>query len=177
MQVLQHELLALRAACTEIDPEYKPTMTIIVVQKRHHLRMFPNNPRDETGKARNIPPGTILDHSVTHQLEFNFYLNSHFALQGTSKCALYHVLWDENDFKSDSLQAITYQLCHTYARCAKSVSYPTPVYYSHWVAFRYNKSAGYGDPDRDRNKLTAPNGDWDQFRRNVITELGTMYWA
>ncbi|KAI6650883.1 putative translation initiation factor 2c [Oopsacas minuta] len=175
--VLEHELLALRAACLEIDPEYKPTMTIIIVQKRHHLRMFPSNPRDACGKAQNIPPGTTLDHTVTHQVEFNFYLNSHFALQGTAKCALYHVLWDENGFNSDSLQAITFQLCHTYARCAKSVSYPTPVYYSHWVAFRYNKSAGYGDPDRDRNQLIPPNGNWDQFRKEVKTDLGTMYWA
>ena len=175
--VLQHELYALRAACIEVDPEYRPTMTIVVVQKRHHLRMFPANPRDACGKAQNVPPGTTLDHSVTHQIEFNFFLNSHFALQGTAKCALYHVLWDENNFTADTLQAITYQLCHTYARCAKSVSYPTPVYYSHWVAYRYSKSAGYGDPDRDRNQLIAPNGDWDQFRREVKTDLGTMYWA
>lgn len=56
--------------------------------------------------------------------------------QGTSRPSHYHVLWDDNNFKADELQALTYQLCHTYVRCTRSVSIPAPAYYAHLVAFR-----------------------------------------
>lgn len=57
-------------------------------------------------------------------------------LQGTSRPSHYHVLWDDNHFGSDELQCLTYQLCHTYVRCTRSVSIPAPAYYAHLVAFR-----------------------------------------
>jgi hypothetical protein len=59
-----------------------------------------------------------------------------FPLQGTSRPSHYHVLWDDNHFDSDELQCLTYQLCHTYVRCTRSVSIPAPAYYAHLVAFR-----------------------------------------
>ena len=59
-----------------------------------------------------------------------------FCLQGTSRPSHYHVLWDDNHFDSDELQCLTYQLCHTYVRCTRSVSIPAPAYYAHLVAFR-----------------------------------------
>jgi len=31
---------------------------------------------------------------------------------------------------------VTYQLCHLYGRCPRSVSIPAPVYYAHLVAAR-----------------------------------------
>lgn len=62
---------------------------------------------------------------------------THLSLtQGTSKPAHYHVLWDDNEFTADSLQALSFQLCHSYVRCNRSVSYPAPTYYSHLAAFR-----------------------------------------
>ena len=36
--VLQHELTAIREACIKLEPDYKPGITFIVVQKRHHTR-------------------------------------------------------------------------------------------------------------------------------------------
>jgi len=63
-------------------------------------------------------------------------LQSHGGLQGTSRPTLYHVLLDENKFSSDSLQTLTYQLCHVYSRCPKSVSIVPAVYYAHLLAFR-----------------------------------------
>lgn len=46
------------------------------------------------------------------------------------------MLWDDNRFTADELQSLTYQLCHTYVRCTRSVSIPAPTYYAHLVAFR-----------------------------------------
>jgi eukaryotic translation initiation factor 2C len=45
-------------------------------------------------------------------------------------------LWDDNNLTADELQQLTYQLCHTYVRCTRSVSIPAPAYYAHLVAFR-----------------------------------------
>ena len=46
----------------------------------------------------------------------------------TSRSAHYNVLYDENNFTPDSLQALSYALCHVYARATRSVSIPAPVY-------------------------------------------------
>lgn len=40
VQVLQHELLAIREACIKLEKDYQPGITFVVVQKRHHTRLF-----------------------------------------------------------------------------------------------------------------------------------------
>merc|ERR1719450_336305 len=134
--VLSYELVAIRLACTEIDVNYQPGITYIAVQKRHHTRLFCVDDKQSIGKSCNIPAGTTVDSDITHPHEFDFYLCSHTGIQGTSRPSHYHVLWDDNDFTADSLQTLTYQMCHTYVRCTRSVSVPAPAYYAHLVAFR-----------------------------------------
>lgn len=178
-------------ACASLEPNYQPPVTFIVVQKRHHTRLFANNYRDRssTDKSGNILPGTVkylllshfiflwrqawvvnpivgpfirfsgtvVDSKICHPTEFDFYLCSHAGiqvywpppsslpssfstelslvhyldpdklilycfLQGTSRPAHYHVLWDENNFTADGIQSLTNNLCYTYARCTRSVS-------------------------------------------------------
>ncbi|CAN7977088.1 unnamed protein product, partial [Ixodes persulcatus] len=137
-QVRDLELQAIRDACLSLQPDgsFKPPVTFIVVQKRHHTRFMPTNYRDGVGKARNVPPGTTVDTVVTHPVDFDFFLCSHYGIQGTSKPAHYYVVHDDYNFSSDDLQKLSYYLCHTYARCARSVSIPAPVYYAHLAAFR-----------------------------------------
>ncbi|XP_014666290.1 PREDICTED: protein argonaute-2-like isoform X3 [Priapulus caudatus] len=136
MQVLQHELRAVRQACMLLEVGYQPGITFIVVQKRHHTRLFCADKREQIGRSGNIPAGTTVDVGITHPTEFDFYLCSHAGIQGTSRPSHYHVLWDDNHFSADELQQLTYQLCHTYVRCTRSVSIPAPAYYAHLVAFR-----------------------------------------
>ncbi|XP_073992887.1 protein argonaute-1 isoform X1 [Rhodnius prolixus] len=136
LHVLQHELTAIREACIKLEGDYKPGITFIVVQKRHHTRLFCADKKEQSGKSGNIPAGTTVDVGITHPTEFDFYLCSHQGIQGTSRPSHYHVLWDDNHFDSDELQCLTYQLCHTYVRCTRSVSIPAPAYYAHLVAFR-----------------------------------------
>lgn len=40
VQVLYYELLAIREACISLEKDYQPGITYIVVQKRHHTRLF-----------------------------------------------------------------------------------------------------------------------------------------
>jgi eukaryotic translation initiation factor 2C len=137
-QVLLFELDAIRKACASLEPNYQPPVTFVVVQKRHHTRLFASNHHDKSSVDRsgNILPGTVVDSKICHPTEFDFYLCSHAGIQGTSRPAHYHVLWDENNFTADALQSLTNNLCYTYARCTRSVSIVPPAYYAHLAAFR-----------------------------------------
>ncbi|KAM0832665.1 hypothetical protein ACQ4PT_064752 [Festuca glaucescens] len=145
-QVLLHELDAIRKACASLEANYQPQVTFIVVQKRHHTRLFPHNHNDQSSVDRsgNILPGTVVDSKICHPTEFDFFLCSHAGIKGTSRPAHYHVLWDENNFSADALQSLTNNLCYTYARCTRSVSIVPPAYYAHLAAFR---ARFYMEPD------------------------------
>ncbi|KAG2728156.1 hypothetical protein I3843_01G187300 [Carya illinoinensis] len=82
-QVLLYELDAIRKACASLEPNYQPPVTFIVVQKRHHTRLFANNHRDRSSmdKSGNILPGTVVDSKICHPTEFDFYLCSHAGIQ------------------------------------------------------------------------------------------------
>ncbi|CAG8517980.1 1404_t:CDS:10 [Racocetra persica] len=134
-QVLEGEINAVRAACSSLNESYKPTITFVVVQKRHHTRLFPLDKKD-ADRTGNCLPGTVVESVITHPFEFDFYLQSHAGLQGTSRPTHYHVLYDENRFTTDGLQALSYNLCYIYARCTRAVSLVPPVYYAHIVCRR-----------------------------------------
>ncbi|KAF8681816.1 hypothetical protein HU200_045256 [Digitaria exilis] len=158
-QVLLYEMDAIRKACASLEEGYLPRVTFVVVQKRHHTRLFPENhrARDQTDKSGNILPGTVVDTKICHPSEFNFYLCSHSGIKGTSRPAHYHVLIDENGFTADALQTLTYNLCYTYARCTRSVSI---AYYAHLGAFR----ARYylEDDNSDQGSSTGTSRTHDQ---------------
>ncbi|GAV90489.1 PAZ domain-containing protein/Piwi domain-containing protein/DUF1785 domain-containing protein [Cephalotus follicularis] len=131
--LLNEELVDLKRAFRAMN--YSPTITLIVAQKRHQTRLFPEGERDG-GSTGNVPPGTVVDTGITHHSDFDFYLCSHYGSIGTSKPTHYQVLWDDHEFTSNGLQQLIYDLCFTYARCTKSVSLVPPVYYADLVAYR-----------------------------------------
>ncbi|KAL3535803.1 hypothetical protein ACH5RR_004264 [Cinchona calisaya] len=155
-QVLLYELDAIRKACASLEPNYQPPVTFIVVQKRHHTRLFASNHNDKSNidRSGNILPGTVVDTKICHPTEFDFYLCSHAGIQGTSRPAHYHVLWDENNFTADEIQSLTNNLCYTYARCTRSVSVVPPAYYAHLAAYR---ARFYMDPEvhEDASRKTS----------------------
>lgn len=153
-QVLVHEVRAVQEACMKLEKGYQPGITFVVVQKRHHTRLFCENPADSSGRGENVPPGTTVDSGITHPYEFDFYLCSHYGIQGTSRPTHYHVLYDDNRFTADSLQQLTYQLCHVYARCTRSVSMPAPAYYAHLAAFHARVHVTNGGHGSDAINLT-----------------------
>lgn len=92
---LSLELKALKLACADL--KISPKITVIVVGKRHHVRFFPQNGAD-ADKSGNCPAGTVVDREVANPAEFDFYLQSHGGLLGTSRPAHYNILCDENGF-------------------------------------------------------------------------------
>jgi len=132
-QVLDQELPLIKAACAELGVH--PKITVIVVGKRHHVRFITQNAND-ADRSGNCPAGTVVDREIGHPTEFDFFLQSHGGLLGTSRPAHYSVLYDENGFTADSMQALAFALCHVYARSTRSVSIPAPVYYADIVCSR-----------------------------------------
>mmetsp|Transcript_32514 Transcript_32514/g.127514 ORF Transcript_32514/g.127514 Transcript_32514/m.127514 type:complete len:728 (+) Transcript_32514:190-2373(+) len=134
-QVLDYELWEMRRACMSISQNYRPPMTFVTVQKRHNTRFFPVNSKDGD-RSGNCSAGTVVDTDIVHPKHFDFFLNSHGGLQGTSKSGFYKVLHDENAFTADQIQSLTYRMCHSYARCCKAVGVVSQAYYAHLLAFR-----------------------------------------
>ncbi|CAI9090478.1 OLC1v1025256C2 [Oldenlandia corymbosa var. corymbosa] len=164
--VLNEELRDLqRAVCTE---DYWPTITVVVAQKRHHTRLF--NSKDG-GVIVNVPPGTVVDTTIIHPFEFDFYLCSHYGSLGTSIPTHYYVLWDENGFTSDKLQKLIYNLCFTFARCTKPVSLVPPVYYADLVAYRGRlfQEVAMEQSSESRSAASASSLSAASFQQNFYT--------
>lgn len=133
--VMDSELEAIRRACTQYDQAFNPKVTYIIVTKRHHARFFPKQPK-QGDRSGNIQAGTVIDTGVVSSHFYDFYLNSHAGIQGTSRPSKYTVLIDENNIPVDALQNYIYRLTHAYARCNRSVSMVNSAYYAHLLAFR-----------------------------------------
>lgn len=155
-KVLDIELNAIQKAIASTNA--KITVTFIVVQKRHHTRFFPGPKCPKDGKNQNVPPGTVVDRYITSPNNFQFFLTSHQAIQGVAKPAKYTILYDDERYDPDQLQSLTYALCHMYARCNRSVSYPAPTYYAHWIAARgkvyiQDRKLDMDDLERENSRL------------------------
>ena len=99
-------------------------------------RFFPQNPAEGVGRAKNVPPGLIVDTDVVSKIHFDYFLCSHEGIQGTSRPTHYFILWDDNQLSADQLQQLTFSLTHIYARCTRSISCPAPIAYAHLAAYR-----------------------------------------
>ncbi|EYU37003.1 hypothetical protein MIMGU_mgv1a020025mg [Erythranthe guttata] len=101
---------------------------------------------------------TLASRNLASTHEFDFYLCSHAGIQGTSRTAHYHVLYDENRFSADALQILTNNLCYTYARCTRSVSIVPPAYYAHLAAFRARYYIEAGEFSDSGSAAAGPGG-------------------
>ncbi|KAK7415854.1 Protein argonaute [Neonectria magnoliae] len=133
-QVLDQEIHQIKQWLLEKLPAGKsqPKFTVIVATKRHHIRFFPQR-GDKNG---NPLPGTLVEKEVTHPFMWDFYLNSHVAIQGTARPVHYHVILDEMNIPVNELQKMIYQQCYSYARSTTPVSLHPAVYYAHLASDR-----------------------------------------
>jgi len=54
-----------------------------------------------------VAPGTLVETGVVSSVGWDFFLCSHFGIQGTSRPAHYHVLWDDAHFTPDQIQMVS----------------------------------------------------------------------
>lgn len=79
-QVMYFEINAIRRACKKFNVPKDIEITCLVVQKRHHVRLFPYGDKD-ADKNGNVLAGTIVDTDITHPNHIDFYLVSHASIQ------------------------------------------------------------------------------------------------
>ncbi|CAK8568369.1 unnamed protein product [Lathyrus sativus] len=128
-QVINFELDEIIKACKHFDENWCPKFTLIVAQKNHHTRFFKVNAPQE-----NVLPGTVIDNTVCHPKNNDFYMCAHAGNIGTSRPTHYHVLYDEIGFSSDNLQELVHSLCYVYQRSTNAISIVAPIYYAHVTA-------------------------------------------
>ncbi|KAH9987974.1 Piwi-domain-containing protein [Russula vinacea] len=131
-KVIKEELPQILEAFKRIDaknPQYHPTLSIVICGKRHNARFYPTESEfaDRNGNTR---PGTVVDKGVTSMLDFDFYLQAHAGLQGTVKPTHYVVIYDESALTADMVQQGVHAASYLYARATKAVSLVPPAYYA-----------------------------------------------
>lgn len=135
IQVMQEEIPHVRGVLDKLSGgSWSGKLTVVIASKRHHIRAFPRGP-DADSKGNPLP-GTLIERDVTTPLEFDFYLYSHIALQGTSRPVHYTVLHDEANHPPHVLQNMIYEHCYQYMRSTTSVSLHPAVYYAHLASNR-----------------------------------------
>ncbi|CAF2760829.1 unnamed protein product [Rotaria sp. Silwood2] len=165
-RVLNFEIPQIKQAFQDVyENEPHPSLTFIVVKKRHHTRFFV---LDHNNKTANIPPGLVVDTDVVHPDQFSFFLNSHKALQGTNRPALYHVLYDEIKFTADELQLLTYYLCFTDPRSSTSEAIPSLVHQADLAAS--NARDLFPEKDTSTNDGYAVDALEEPSLNDVVTE-------
>ncbi|EGT32128.1 hypothetical protein CAEBREN_01216 [Caenorhabditis brenneri] len=142
----------------------------VMVSKDHTFRFFkPSQCSSLSSRVRaedvNIPSGIVMDTVVTHPECKQFFLNSHITLQGTAKTPLYTVLADDCDAKLDTLERITYHLCHTHQIVGMTTSLPTPLF----VANEYAKRGG--NLFMERCKQEVMNIPEEQTENQVLEKI------
>ncbi len=138
--VMSTEVSGIKKAVADVatklgEANYQPKLSFIVLQKRHHTRFFPIT-NQQADKSGNCAPGTVVDTSVAHSVNYDFYLIAHNGIQGTSRPVRYTMLRDDHQFGPDDIQTLTYHLCFTFCRATRSVSIVPAVYYAELLAIR-----------------------------------------
>ncbi|KAL1701693.1 ribonuclease H-like domain-containing protein [Schizophyllum commune] len=177
-QVKDEELPKLRAACRSLA--VAPKITFVIATKRHNTRLNPLGNKDRSGNA---PAGSVIDTTIVDPVEFDFYLQSHAGIQGTSRPVHYWVLRDENQLSADALQHFTYNLCHVYARATRSVSIPAPTYYADIVCARakthYKYRNDHSVPSEAASSSAGQSteaGEQAKFEQVHPRQKGRMYY-
>uniref|UniRef100_A0A0N5ATH7 PAZ domain-containing protein n=1 Tax=Syphacia muris TaxID=451379 RepID=A0A0N5ATH7_9BILA len=135
---LKKEVVDIEEGCSKaFGKSYQPKITFVVVTTAHNVRLF--RP-ESSGKGRtfdqNVPVGTVVDRQLVSNQLTEFYLNSHAAMQGTSKIPRYDVLFDTFGMSSDAIQSLAFTLCFDLQIVNHACSLPAPVMIARDMATR-----------------------------------------
>ncbi|KAI1697164.1 piwi domain-containing protein [Ditylenchus destructor] len=143
-RILKYEIPLIKLALYAMECE--PTITVLAVNKLQNIRFFKQD------------PGTVVDHTVTHPLFAEFYLNSHRAIQGTARTPKYTVLHDDNNMNMSQLEEMSFLLCFSHQIVFLPTSVPSPVYIADCYAKRgralYQRWAARKGEQGDYKQLT-----------------------
>ncbi|KAG5344659.1 AGO3 protein, partial [Acromyrmex charruanus] len=129
--VENYEVKQLLATFNRIAPNYKPQLSVIIVQKRINTRIFIKG-RDGLD---NPAPGTIVDSCITKRNYYDFFLVPQNVRQGTVTPTHYIVIHDSSNMETDHMQRLTYKLCHLYYNWPGTIRVPAPCQYAHKLVY------------------------------------------
>ncbi|TKY49812.1 argonaute 4A [Spatholobus suberectus] len=171
-QVLNIELNQIIEACKHLDEKWDPKFTLIIAQKNHHTRFFQANARE------NVPPGTVIDNTICHPKNNDFYLCAQAGMIGTTRPTHYHVLHDEIGFTADELQELVHSLSYTYQRSTTAVSLVAPICYADLAAAQmaqFMKFAEHSETSSSHGGLTSVGEpevpQLPRLHKNVINSM------
>ncbi|KAL6599513.1 hypothetical protein ACP70R_045650 [Stipagrostis hirtigluma subsp. patula] len=127
-QVLNVELNQIKKAYQNFEPQNLPKFTVIVARKNRHTKLFRAKSPD------NVPPGTVVDSSIVHPRQYDFYMCAHDGQLGTTRPTHYHVLLDEIGFSADDLQKLMLSLSYVSQRSTTAISVVAPLRYAQLAA-------------------------------------------
>ncbi|KAL2511722.1 Protein argonaute 4 [Abeliophyllum distichum] len=108
-QVLNIEFNQIIEACKFLGADnWSPKFMLIVAQKNHHTKFFQADDSPD-----NVPPGTVVEHTICHPKYNDFYMCAHAGVNGTTRPTHYHVLVDEIGYCPTDLQELVH--CLSYA--------------------------------------------------------------
>ncbi|KAM5187333.1 piwi-like protein 3 [Callospermophilus lateralis] len=111
-------------------------LTFIVVKKRINTRFFLQHNQE----LRNPAPGTVVDMMVTREQWYDFYIVSQSSTVGTVTPTHYNVIYDTVCLDPDTVQRLTYKLCHMYYNLPGIIRVPAPCHYAHKLAYLVGQS-------------------------------------
>lgn len=128
--VINDEIPQVIDGIKNFDPTWKPQLICVLVNKRVNNRFFYQD--------RNAPPGTLVDSGPVWPF-YNFFMFSQNTVAGTSTPTQYCVVFDESQIKPETLQLLTYRICHMYYNWTGGIRVPAPCQYAHKLAFLIGK--------------------------------------
>lgn len=130
--VFNVELDRIKDAIKQVAGDTLIRLAFIIVTKRVVSRFFL---RTGERNAENPQPGTIIDHTITRQGRYDFYLISQSVRHGTVGPVNFNIIEDETAWKPQHHQQLAYKLCHLYFNWMGTIKVPAPCQYAHKLAF------------------------------------------
>ncbi|PIC15741.1 hypothetical protein B9Z55_022601 [Caenorhabditis nigoni] len=160
-RTLYEEKKSVENVCLRIAPGYNPTLTYIVVTKRHHTRFFLNYKEEGLPEQGfNVRPGTLVEDTVTTRDFYDFFLATQVGQIGLARPTHYYVLWDSWKVPATFWPTITHALTYLFCRSTNTVNLPSPLLYAHLAAKRAKETM---DGALYANGLAGRQFDLSQF--------------
>nr|XP_035148296.2 piwi-like protein 3 [Callithrix jacchus] len=123
-------------------------LAFIVVKKRINTRFFLKC----GSRFENPRPGTVIDVELTRNEWYDFFVVSQHVKEGTVTPTHYNVIYDTIGLSTDTVQRLTYCLCHTYYNLPGTIRVPAPCHYAHKLAYVVGQSI-HEKPNRSLSTL------------------------
>ncbi|KAL2454598.1 Protein argonaute 9 [Abeliophyllum distichum] len=165
-QVLNIEFNQIIEACKFLGADnWSPKFMLIVAQKNHHTKFFQADDSPD-----NVPPGTVVEHTICHPKYNDFYMCAHAGVNGTTRPTHYHVLVDEIGYCPTDLQELVHCLSYANQRSTTAISVVAPIRYAHLAASQMSQLIKFDVVSSSHGGL-APVPELPALHKNVSTSM------